>query len=298
MKVILAFAAIYIIWGSTYFAVLVAIKDFPHFLLSAIRFLLAGTILFSWCLYSKEQMPSRRDIAKNSFCGILMLVGGLAFVAWAQQYISSGLASIFVTTPFWFVLLDKRQWKFYFSNKWIIAGLITGFIGVALLLGLKNSGPGARNEKMQLLSFVVLIAGSILWATGSLLLKYRPTRLSTSTNVSIQLFAAGLFCGLLSFLLGETKIFSITAVHFNAWLSLLYLTVMSSIIAYLAYVWLIQVKPPAIVGTYAYVNPVIAILLGWGFAGETISTIQLLAAGIILCGVLFVNIPKYKSVNA
>src|SRR6187551_512419 len=142
-KTIAAFAAIYLVWGSTFYGVSIALKSFPPFTLSALRLLIAGTALLIVCIIRKEQRPTSDDILKNALCGLLMFIGGIVAVVWAQQYIPSSLASIIITTPFWFVVLDKRQWKFYFSSKWILAGLITGLAGVVLLLGFKQGRAGS-----------------------------------------------------------------------------------------------------------------------------------------------------------
>ncbi|HEY6978896.1 MAG TPA: EamA family transporter, partial [Chitinophagaceae bacterium] len=123
LKIFFAFAAIYIIWGSTYLALLVGVQSMPPFVLSALRFSLAGLVLYGYCLWRGEAQPDFVSLKKNAICGILMLFGGAGSVAWAEQYLPSSLAAIIVTTlPFWFVLFDKKQWPFYFSNKLVIAG--------------------------------------------------------------------------------------------------------------------------------------------------------------------------------
>jgi drug/metabolite transporter (DMT)-like permease len=294
IKIILAFAAIYIVWGSTFFAVQVALKSFPPFLLSTLRFLFAGTVLLIYCFVTRAKMPSRIDIQKNALCGLVLFIGGVVSVVWAQQYISSSLASIIITTPFWFVLLDKKQWSYYFSSKWIIAGLITGLVGVMLLVGFKKGRAGSGDEYMQLLSILCMIGGSFLWVSGSLFLKYNPSKTSAYVNTSIQLLAAGIFCLLISWFRNEPQQLVIAAIHPAAIVALCYLSIVSTLITFMAFVWLIKVRPPAIVSTYSYVNPLVAVLLGWAFAGESISFLQIIALLTILCGVLLVNIPKYK----
>jgi len=294
IKIILAFAAIYIVWGSTFFAVHVALKSFPPFLLSALRFLLAGTLLLIYCIITREKMPSRVDVQKNALCGLVLFIGGVVSVVWAQQYISSSLASIIITTPFWFVLLDKKQWPYYFSSKWIIAGLITGLLGVILLVGFKKGRAGIGDEYMQLLSICCMIGGSFLWVSGSLFLKYNPSKTSAYVNTSIQLLAAGLFCLLISWYRNEPQELNIANVRRDAVVALCYMSIVSTLITFMAFVWLIRVRPPAIVSTYSYVNPLVAVLLGWAFLGEHISLLQVAALLIILCGVLLVNIPRYR----
>ena len=217
VKIFLAFGAIYIIWGSTFFGVHVALKSFPPFLLSALRLLIAGIALLIFCVLKKEQAPGWADIKKNMICGLIIFVGGIVAVVWAQQYISSSLASVIITTPFWFIVLDKRQWRFYFSSKWIITGLILGLSGVILLMGLKEGRAGKGSSEMQLLSILIMIAGSFFWVSGSLYLKYKPSQSSVYVNTTIQLLSAGIFCIFLSVLNAEPTSFSINAVRLDAW---------------------------------------------------------------------------------
>ncbi|GAB2832463.1 DMT family transporter [Ferruginibacter profundus] len=295
LKIILAFAAIYIIWGSTFYGVHIALQSFPPFLLSALRFLIAGTVLLLYCIIKKEKLPAAADIRKNAVCGLVLFIGGVVSVVWSQQYISSSLASIIITTPFWFVVLDKKQWAYYFSSKWIIAGLISGLLGVILLLGFKKGRAGSSDEYMQVLSICCMIGGSFLWVSGSLYLKYNPSTTSPYVNSSIQLLSAGIFCLLISLFRQEPQHLVISSIQTNAAIALFYLAIVSTLVTFMAYIWLIKVRPPAIVSTYSYVNPVVAVLLGWGLGGESISWLQIIALVIILSGVLLVNIPRYKA---
>jgi drug/metabolite transporter (DMT)-like permease len=294
-KIILAFAAIYIIWGSSFFGVLMALKSFPPFLFSSLRFLLAGAVLLPICKFKKEPFPDVEDIKKNMFFGIVIFIGGVVSVAWAQQFISSSFASVIITTPFWFVILDKKQWPFYFSNKWIITGLVLGLIGVILLMSNKSGRVGSGDEKLQILSILMIIGGSFLWSASSLHLKYKPLKTSPYVNTCIQLLTAGIFCMIISFFRHEPQSLNFNTISTDSILAVIYLAIFSSLITFMAFMWLITVKPPAIVSTYSYVNPVVAVLLGWGFAGESISLLQIFALFIILCGVFLVNIPKYKT---
>src|SRR5690349_10532387 len=185
-KLILAFAAIYIIWGSTFFGVHLALKSFPPFLLSALRLLIAGIALAGYCALRREPFPSQVDIQKHALCGLVIFIGGIVAVVWAQQYISSSLASAIITTPFWFIVLDRQQWKYYFSNKWILSGLTLGLVGVILLMTFKKGRAGIGSEDMQLLSIVIMIAGSFMWVAGSLFLKYKPSPTSVYVSTAIQ----------------------------------------------------------------------------------------------------------------
>lgn len=295
LKLILAFAAIYIVWGATFFSVQLALKSFPPFLLSSLRLIIAGSALALYCIARREPLPNMADMKKHALCGLVIFVGGIVFVVWAQQFISSSLASAIITTPFWFIILDKPQWKFYFSNKWILGGLLLSMIGVIILMSFKQGRAGTGNEFMQSFAILSMIVGSGLWVAGALYLKYRPSKITVYVSTAIQLLSAGIFCMILSLISGEFSTFSMDRVVPEAVYSLFYLGILSSMVTFLAFSWLIRQQPPAIVSTYAYVNPLVATLLGWLFANEHISAAQLAALGIILTGVLFVNIPRYLS---
>ncbi len=297
LLIILAFAAIYIIWGSTYIAILIGLTAIPPFLLAGGRFLIAGLFLLVWCWWRGESMPTLLSMGRNTLYGILMLFGGTVSVTWAEQYIPSSVAAIIVTAlPFWFVLLDKKQWRFYFSNKFILAGLLVGFIGVVILMGHQASlAQATSHSQYRVLAAFVILIGSMAWAVGSLLAKYQPTGSSVMVNASVQLLMAGFFCTVISLLAREWDHFSLAAIPVNALSAWLYLMLMGSVVAYLSYLWLLEVCPPAQVSTYVYVNPVVALLLGMALANETLTWPKLTALLIILVGVLLVNIPKYRS---
>jgi len=297
LTVLLAFAAIYIVWGSTYLAIWIGLNDIPPFLMSGLRFLVAGFILHIWCWCKGETFRGTQVITRNTISGILMLVGGTVSVAWAEQYLSSSLAATIVTIlPFWFVLLDRPHWNFYFSHKAIIAGLILGFAGVILLLRYGgNKSSSALGHSNQWLGVVVLLFGGIAWTVGSLYSKYKPAKSSLLANASVQLLASGFFCLLVSWLFGEWNHFAPQKIASSSWLALLYLIVMGSIVTYLSYLYLLKKRSPAQVSSYVYINPVIALLLGSFIANESITTLKIISLVIILGGVLLVNLPRYTT---
>jgi drug/metabolite transporter (DMT)-like permease len=294
----LAFAAIYLIWGSTYLAALIGLQGFPPFMLAGIRFCIAGLLLLTACLLRGEKWPDIRSTARNSLCGILMLAGGTGSVIWAEQYISTGLAAILIATePFWFIALDRKAWQHYFSNKWILGGLSLGLAGFLLLFIFPKQAALLTSHQMNITAILVVLIGGISWVIGSLYTKYRPTSHSLWMNSSFQLMAAGVFCLLLSIFTGEWQNFAINEVALGAWLALLYMSVMGSIVAYTAYIWLLTVRPPAVVGTHTYVNPIVAVILGWLFAQEPVLISQIISLLFILAGVLLVNMPTYQKVS-
>lgn len=292
--VVTAFAALYLIWGSTYLAILIAVKSIPPFLMAGSRFLVAGLILYTWCRLRGQSTPDFSSIGKISFSGILLLFIGNSGLVWVEQYLPSGFAAIVVaTTPLWFVILDKRQWKFHLANKSILLGLLIGFAGVISLFAGKTSVHFLDN-KMQLISFFVLVVGSISWATGTLYAKYTPSAGSTGMKAAIQMMAAGMVSMIVSASSGEWQRFSWEQVPAQAIIAVAYLITFGSLIGYISFVWLMSVRPPSLVGTYAYVNPVVAVFLGWLVAHEQITWHQVLALSIILAGVIIVNLSKAR----
>lgn len=292
--IIAAFAAIYIIWGSTYIAIMIAIKDIPPLLMAGARFITAGLILYFVSRARGESTPPGSAITKISLSGILMLFCGTGSLAWVEQYLTTGLAAIIVATvPLWFVLFDKRQWKTNFSNKWIMTGLLVGFAGVLFLFADKKS-IDFSGDQLKIVGFFVLLIGTIFWSIGSLYSKYKPVPASTGMKAAFQMLAAGIVSVLAGLIMGEQKGFDIASVSSNSWMALLYLITFGSLVGYMAYVWLLSVRPPAIVGTYAYVNPVVAIFLGSLILHEAINPNQLLALGVILLGVILVSFSNSK----
>ncbi|ULQ53451.1 EamA family transporter [Flavihumibacter fluvii] len=299
LKVLMAFAAIYFIWGATYLAAWFGLDSIPPYLLSALRFSLAGIILLVYGYTSNGSLPGIRSFKINGIAGSLMLVGGSGSVLWAQQYLGTALAAILVSSlPIWFIILDRQQWKVYRIQPLVIAGIILGFLGIILLFGFTaKQDPTTMTNDRQVLSIAVLLAGCVLWTIGSLFVTYRPVAEPISTGTGVQLLAGGLVSLLISIAFGETANFSFANVSVNAWLGLAYLILFGSVIAYLAYVWLLTVRPAAQVGTFAYVNPVVAVFLGAFVAHEKIPGIQVIALAIILVSILLVNLPNYQTLK-
>jgi drug/metabolite transporter (DMT)-like permease len=292
--IIAAFAALYLIWGSTYIAIRIALESIPPFLMAGSRFFIAGVLLYLWCRFRGQPNPASPSFLKISWSGILMLFCGTGSLVWAEQYIPSGLASIIVATlPLWFVLIDKRHWSFHLSNKWIIGGLVIGFAGV-LLLFIDKKLTDISGGYNTLLSIGVLTLGTIIWAIGSLYAKYTDMEGSAAMKASIQMMAAGALALIIGFIIGEHNKMPRSSISTNSLLALIYLITMGSLVAYMAYVWLLEVRPPSLVGTYAYVNPVVAVFLGWWLLNEAVTRQQLFALGIILAGVVLVNFSKEK----
>lgn len=295
LLVVLAFAGIYIIWGSTFLAISYGLEGFPPFILSGFRFFIAGLILLLWRKTQRESIGTATDWKKNAITGILILTGGTGLVAWGEQYVTSTEAAIAIATgPFWFIALDRKNWKNYFSNKLITIGLAIGFAG--LLLFLKGSIASAHSQAsdgLRILSFVVLALSSVSWVLGSLYSKNNPAGNSTFMNIAQQLIVAGIASFVIALFRGEWFDFVPTQIPSVSIYGLLFLIFFGSIAAYVSYIWLLQVKDPVLVSTHTYINPIVAVFIGWIVADESISFIQTVGLVVILSGVLLTNFSRY-----
>src|SRR5829696_4139707 len=239
--VIVAFATIYLVWGSTYFFIQKAIGDFPPFLMGAIRFIAAGLIMLLWCLLRGVKLWDVNMAKVAILTGFLLLFVGNGAVIWAEQEIPSSLAAILISSaPLWFVLLDRPKWKANLSNKKIILGLLIGFIGVLFLFSHQISDLFAGKASAELTGLGIILIGSISWAGGSLFSKYNSVG-SPLANTTWQMLAAGIVFLLISSISGEWKDFHFASVTTAGWLSILYLIFFGSLAAYSAYVWLLEV---------------------------------------------------------
>ena len=229
VKTILAFGAIYIIWGSTYAGIVLAIESIPPFFMTGIRFLVAGVLLYGYCLLRGMPAPGWKLTWQNTFAGFLMLACGTGTVTWVEQHIASGLTAILVAiAPLWYVILDKRLWQYHFSNVSIVVGLITGMAGVILLFT-DGESLNFSSGPLSLVSAFVMLIGNILWVAGSLYVKYNVTGGSPLVRASIQMLSAGIILILAGFINGEDKNFSASAVTLESFLALLYLVVFGSL---------------------------------------------------------------------
>lgn len=296
LRVLLAFIGIYIIWGTTYLAISYGLKGFPPFLLSGFRFFTAGVIILLWLWKKGEKPNSLTNWYKNFIPGIFILAIGVGLVAWAEQYLSSTEAAIVMASePFWFILIDKKNWKNYLSNPFVFTGLLIGMGG--LLLFLKDSlqnGAHTTDDTMRYTAFGILFISSVLWVLGSLFSKNKASSHSIFMNVGQQLIIGGAASLIIATSMGEWSTINWSTIPLEAWSGLVYLIVFGSIIAYLSFIWLLSIKPPALVSTHTYVNPVVAVIFGWIIANEAISATQFIGLLVILLGVLLTNMINYK----
>lgn len=284
--VIAAFAAVYVIWGSTYLAILWVIESIPPLLMASGRFLFAGALLYGWLRARGAPRPTAPQWRAAAIAGALMLAGGNGAVVVAEQWVPSGVTALLVAAvPLWLVILDALFGSRAKPTARAQLGLLVGFAGVALLGGAPGVGDGGRQE---LLGALLVLVGGVAWAGGSLYLRTAAAPRNPLMLVSMQMLSGGVVLGVMALAVGEPEGFRFADVTLRSALALLYLVIFGSLIAYSAYVWLLTVTTPARVGTYAYVNPVIALLLGWAFAGEEVGFRSALAAAIIVGSVIVI----------
>lgn len=295
VKVIIAFAIVYIVWGSTYFFVQSAERDFPPFILGAFRFFASGFMLMIWCAFKGYKLINRSQLKTYFIVGNLLLFIGNGSIIWAEETLPSSLVAVLISAaPLWFVLFDKRKWKVNFSSKYIILGVFTGFAGVVLLFSEKIfHNLSSSSELLPIIALVMVVAGNISWSVGSLYSKYN-SKGNTSVGAAWQMIFAAISFLILSGFTHEIDHFHFSQIHIRAWLSVIYLICMGSLAGYSAYIWLLQVRPATQVSTNAYVNPVVAVLLGVFFGGESINGLQIGGLAIILLSVFIINFEKYK----
>lgn len=295
LSVILAFLTVYIVWGSTYFFISKALHGFPPFLLGGIRFVIAGLIMMVWAIWKRENLFDWETIKLSAVSGFLILFIGNGIVIFVEQYVGSAWVAIIISAaPLWYVVYDKPHWKENFSSKSILTGLFLGLIGIFLLF-LPNISSAYKTDRnpYERVALFALIIGSMSWVIGSLYAKYKKTQAPASVNTGWQMFFAGIYFLIGAGFTGEFKTFQLSAVPAEAWYSISYLVVFGSILAYSCFVWLMGVRSPAQVSTYAYVNPVVAVLLGVFVNDEHVNNLQIGGLFVILFSVLLINLNKY-----
>lgn len=293
--VIAAFAAVYIIWGSTYLAIRFAIETLPPFLMAGVRFILAGGLLYGTTRFGGTPAPARRHWKHAVIIGAALLLGGNGAVVWAEQTVPSGVAALLVAVvPCWMVLIDWLRPGGTKPRLQVVAGLILGMAGLVLLVG-----PGALlgDGPVHPAGAGALMLGSFSWAAGSIYSRQieRPARPLQATGM--QMLAGGVCLLVAGTLTGELARVQLDQVSLRSLLALVYLIVFGAIVGYSAYIWLLRVSTPARVSTYAYVNPIVAVLLGWVFANEALTLRMWLAAAVIVGGVALITTARGASMR-
>lgn len=286
-----AFAAVYIFWGSTYLAIKYAIETLPPFLMAGSRFLVAGSMLFLWARLSKDYERPKLAHWRTSFVvGTLLLLGGNGCVVFAQHYIPSSLAALLVATePLWIVILSWLWLKQGRPNWKVALGLLVGFLGVWLLVSGRSSGGGVSEVSGQWIGIVAVLFAALSWGAGSIYGLRAPSPRSAILAAGMQMISGSFSMIIVGLIRGEWSTFDPSAVSSTSVIGVIYLIVVGSLIGFTAYSWLLKNARPSMVATYAYVNPVIAVILGWLVAGEAMTGQMLVGAGIVVGSVVLIT---------
>ncbi len=294
LRLALGLGAVYVVWGSTYLAIRFAIETLPPFLMAGARFVVSGALLYVWARARGAARPTRANWRAAAIVGGCLLLVGNGGVVWSEQRVESGIAALLVTAvPLWMVLLDwlrpggrRPGWR-------VTLGLLLGFAGVTLLVR-----PGASGGTIDPLGAGVLLVASFSWAWGSLASRRLPLPRSPLLTTGMEMLAGGVLLLAVSLLAGEPAAFDPSAVTTRSLLGFGYLIAFGSLVGFTAYIWLLRAAPPALVGTYAYVNPIVAVFLGWAFAGEPLTARTLVAAAVIVAGVAVITARRPQAAAA
>jgi drug/metabolite transporter (DMT)-like permease len=292
-QIIAAFASIYLVWGSTYLAIRYAIETIPPFIMGGARFLVSGAMLYAWARYRGAPRPTRLHWRNAAIAGAFLLLGGNGAVVWAEQFVPSGLTALLVSIlPFWLVIIEWARPPRRRPSSVILAGLVLGFIGIIVLVGPGNVG---GHGDIRPLGALVLILGSLSWAIGSFWSRDASLPKSGLLTTGMEMLGGGALLFIVGVLSGELSHFDIHQVSKVSTIGLLYLITFGSLIGFTSYIWLLDKVSPARLGTYAYVNPIVAVLLGWAIAGEKLSIRTGVAAAIVICAVALITSARSAS---
>jgi len=286
-QIIAAFASIYVIWGSTYLAIRYAVETIPPFVMGGVRFLVSGTILYLWSRYRGAPKPTRIHWRNAIVAGGFLLLGGNGAVIWAEQFVPSGLTALLVSIlPFWLVIIEWVRPPRRRPSGAVLVGLILGFVGIIVLVGPSSAG---GHGNVAPIGAMVLILGSLSWAIGSFWSRDAQLPESGLLTTGMEMLGGGALLMMVGALSGEFAQLDVHAISKASAVGLLYLVTFGSLLGFTSYIWLLDKVSPARLGTYAYVNPLVAVMLGWAIAGERLSIRTGIAAAIVICAVALIT---------
>ena len=293
-KTLLAFAIIYIVWGSTFLAIRVGVKELPPFLFASARFTVAGAALFGWMMARGQELPTRRQWGSVAIIALLIFVIDYGLLFWAEQKVPSGIAAVMMATiPAFMAVAEILFLGTMKMTVRLAVALLIGISGVAVLMShsLKLGDASIDN-----VGAIALIIGAVSWSVASVLSKKLPLPASKVVSSGSQMLAGGLMLAVVAAARGELKGFHPEAVSHAAWLALIYLILMGSIVGFTAYVWLIHHESATKVGTYAYVNPVVAVMLGYFAGGEPVGVRTVFGTVCVLVSVVVITTNGSKNI--
>ena len=287
-RIVVAFAAIYLIWGSTYLAIHFAIESIPPYLMGSVRFLIAGGVLYAVLRWRGVEAPTRAHWRSAVIIGGLLLWGGNGGVMLAEQYVPTGLAALIIAmVPLWMVLLNWRWVDRIRPTMGTALGVILGLAGIALI-----AAPGQAGGVVNPIGLVILLGASLSWSIGSLYSRKATLPANALMSTALEMLAGGVLLMIAGLVLGEGAQVHLDRISLISIVALGYLVIFGSLVGFTAYVWLLKVSTPARVSTYAFVNPVVAVFLGWAFAGEELSPRMLIAAAVIVVAVMLITLKQ------
>ena len=291
-QVLLAFAIIYFVWGSTFLAIRVGVREVPPFLLAGIRFLTAGIVLYGWMRARRTPSPALRQWGSASLLAVLIFVFDYGLLFWAEKRVPSGIAAVMMATiPVFTALSEIIILGTQRLSARLATALLIGMGGVAVLV---SRTPSLAEVPIDPAGACALIVAAISWSLATALTRKLPLPARKEMSSAAQMLAGGLLLTFTAALLGEFRGFHLQTVSRSAWLALAYLIVAGSIVAFTAYVWLIHHESPTKVGTYAYVNPMVAVLIGYFFGGEAIGPRTILGTILVLVSVVLITTTRSK----
>ena len=291
-KIVLAFAIIYLVWGSTYLAIRVGVLEMPPFLMAGIRFTLAGIALYAWMRITGVASPNWREWKAAALLGALMFLMDYACLFWAEQRVPSGIAAVILAAiPVCITILEIIFLRTQRLTLRLGLGLLVGIVGVAVLM---NPAASLGEAPLDRRGAIALLVACLGWSVGTIVSKRVVQPKSKPMSAAAQMLTGGVMLLLLAAIAGEFGQFHLATISGKAWFSLFYLIVAGSIVSYTAYVWLLEYESPTKVGTYAYVNPVVAVIIGSALGGEVVGRRTLLGMALILVSVVAITTMKAK----
>ncbi|WP_379135349.1 EamA family transporter [Paenibacillus sp. sgz500958] len=285
---LIALISLYIFWGGTYLGMKVAIETIPPFIMAGVRFLMAGTILYFVARIKGDPRPSRLEWRGAGIVGALLLLGGNGVVAWAEQRVPSAIASLLVATvPLWIIMFNWLGGSRKKPNTGVILGVVSGFLGIAVLV--LHSG-GSSDQGMDVVGILALLFASISWSIGSLYSRTAKLPDSPLLSTALQMIVGGILLIVLSLFLEDWSALHLSDISLRSYLAFGYLVLFGAIVGYTAYIWLLKNADPTWVSTYAFVNPMVAVALGWFIAGEQLPANSLISAVLIITAVIVITV--------
>ena len=297
-KILISFLAVYLIWGSTYMAIRVIVDSAPPFISMGIRFSLAASFIYLFLLFKGQTKINRRELLNSSMIGVLLFSGGVGMVAWAEKWVPSGIASVMVALlPLWFLIFDMLLNKGRKPKMIVWIGILIGFSGILLLVGFKDL---TSLKNVPYLPFIMILLSSVIWSFAAVLSPRLEKSKNSLLNLTVQMFAGGLANMFIGLFTGELNNFEFQMFNFESVLALSYLVLFGSILVLSAFNYLIENVSPGMVATYSYVNPIVALFLGWLILNEEINSQIIVSSCLILVGVAFIKLgdkPKTSPVK-